>query len=236
MLILELTLGQKMQRGSAGSIKGILPRFTGAGWAASFGAFIQAIVYVILLGICAHYLVNSGSTPWLKETVKANSKAGSGCLTKAIPMEEVYFYRDVVKYYDDDCEFIPSYFEPVTTPKKDDKGVVEKDADGKDVTEIVQEVRYLPATFAGGLYGCVCFTWFLIWLAVAFGPKSMGALASMTATIPFVLLIVCLASYMSINDEAKGLGQSYYWGIKKFPQIVESADGTILYENYDPSS
>jgi NSS family neurotransmitter:Na+ symporter len=64
MLILELTLGQKMQRGSAGSIRGILPRFAGAGWAASFASFITCVVYIILLGIVAIYLFNSGSKPW----------------------------------------------------------------------------------------------------------------------------------------------------------------------------
>ena len=64
MLILELTLGQKMQRGSAGSLRGITPRLAGAGWAASFAGFITAIIYNILLGLSLVYLFANGSQPW----------------------------------------------------------------------------------------------------------------------------------------------------------------------------
>ena len=61
MLLLELTLGQKMQRGSAAALRGISPRLAGAGWAAAYSGFITCIVYCVLLGICLVYLVGSGS-------------------------------------------------------------------------------------------------------------------------------------------------------------------------------
>jgi SNF family Na+-dependent transporter len=64
MLILELTLGQKMQRGSAGAIRGILPRFSGAGWAATFAGFITCVIYVLMLGLVGTYLIESGNKPW----------------------------------------------------------------------------------------------------------------------------------------------------------------------------
>jgi solute carrier family 6 amino acid/orphan transporter-like 15/16/17/18/20 len=57
MLVLELTLGQKMQRGSAGALRGITPRLAGAGWAASVAGFFQCMVYNILLGLCLIYMV-----------------------------------------------------------------------------------------------------------------------------------------------------------------------------------
>lgn len=67
MLILELTLGQKMQRGSAGAIRGILPRFSGAGWAATFAGFITCVIYVLMLGLVGTYLIESGNKPWKPE-------------------------------------------------------------------------------------------------------------------------------------------------------------------------
>jgi solute carrier family 6 amino acid/orphan transporter-like 15/16/17/18/20 len=61
MLILELTLGQKMQKGSAGSMRGIVPRLAGIGYVASFSGFVTALTYNILLGMSIIYLLNSGS-------------------------------------------------------------------------------------------------------------------------------------------------------------------------------
>ncbi len=58
-----------MQRGSAGSVRGILPRFAGAGWAASFSGFITGVIYVVLLGLVGVYLVEAGSVPWGKDFV-----------------------------------------------------------------------------------------------------------------------------------------------------------------------
>ena len=61
MLILELTLGQKMQKGSAGSMRGIVPRLAGIGYVASFSGFVTALTYNILLGMSIIYLLQSGS-------------------------------------------------------------------------------------------------------------------------------------------------------------------------------
>lgn len=57
MLILELTLGQKMQRGSAGAMRGITPRLAGAGWAATLSSFFVCMVYNVLIGLSLVYMV-----------------------------------------------------------------------------------------------------------------------------------------------------------------------------------
>lgn len=57
MLVLELTLGQKMQRGSAGSMRGIVPRLAGFGYVASWSGFVTALTYNILLGMSIIYLL-----------------------------------------------------------------------------------------------------------------------------------------------------------------------------------
>jgi len=61
MLILELTLGQKMQRGSAGALRGITPRLAGAGWAASIAGFFVCMVYNILIGLSLVYMVSGNA-------------------------------------------------------------------------------------------------------------------------------------------------------------------------------
>jgi solute carrier family 6 amino acid/orphan transporter-like 15/16/17/18/20 len=61
MLLLEVTLGQKMQRGSAGAMRGIAPRLGGVGWAAAYSGFITCLAYTVLLGVCLVYLFGSGS-------------------------------------------------------------------------------------------------------------------------------------------------------------------------------
>ena len=96
MLILELALGQKMQRGSAAALRGITPRLAGVGWAASFAGFISCVVYNILLGVSMIYLVQSGSQPWKEE----NLKRPSSC-SKSIPAAEIYLYMNVTKAYDE---------------------------------------------------------------------------------------------------------------------------------------
>jgi len=103
MLILELTLGQKMQRGSAGSMRGIVPRLAGIGWAASFSGFVTSLIYNVLLGMCIIYLLQSGSEPWAAKNY--DSKRTMSCQTAEMmprPSEEIYLYQNVIKLYGDE--------------------------------------------------------------------------------------------------------------------------------------
>ena len=60
MLVLELAVGQKMQRASAAAMRGIQPRMAGVGWAAGFASFVSCIVYNLWLATAMVYLVQSG--------------------------------------------------------------------------------------------------------------------------------------------------------------------------------
>jgi solute carrier family 6 amino acid/orphan transporter-like 15/16/17/18/20 len=100
MLLLELTLGQKMQRGSVGSMRGITPRLAGVGWAASFSGFITCVVYNVLLGMCLVYLVQSGgdAQPWTEK----NLERPLACQTAALmgtPSAEIYLFLNVTSLY-----------------------------------------------------------------------------------------------------------------------------------------
>ena len=102
MMILELTLGQKMQRGSAGAQRGIMPRLAGAGWAASIAGFITGIIYNILLGLVLFYMFQGGAQPW-KEYSRAIS-----CQTAAAmkaPDSEIYLFMEVTKLFgEENCQ------------------------------------------------------------------------------------------------------------------------------------
>lgn len=102
MLILELTLGQKMQKGSAGSLRGIVPRLAGIGYVASFSGFVTALTYNILLGMTIIYLLRSGSEPWAaKNFDKMRSLSCSTAEMMNKSAEEVYLFTEVVKLYGD---------------------------------------------------------------------------------------------------------------------------------------
>jgi hypothetical protein len=53
-------LDKKMQRGSAGALRGITPRLAGAGWAASIAGFFVCMVYNILIGLSLVYMIAGG--------------------------------------------------------------------------------------------------------------------------------------------------------------------------------
>lgn len=100
MVLLELALGQKMQRGSAGAMRGIVPRLAGFGWVASFCGFVTCMVYNVVLGMCLVYLVRSGAQPWSAKNF--NPTRPLACQTAAMmptPAEEVYLYLEVTKLY-----------------------------------------------------------------------------------------------------------------------------------------
>lgn len=90
--------------------------------------------------------------------------------------------------------------------------------------------------------GCVI-TWLIVFLGVLRGPKSLGICGTMTATLPFIFLFVCMAGFVGlnanptgaavVNDDDAGEGMSYYWGYEKFPLPDEDVNGKTLY--YDPS-
>lgn len=71
MMILELTLGQKMQRGSVQALRGIIPRLGGVGWAASLTAFVTVLAYNIMLGLSLFYFARSltAKIPWDEENL-----------------------------------------------------------------------------------------------------------------------------------------------------------------------
>jgi SNF family Na+-dependent transporter len=101
MLILEFTLGQKMQRGSAGALRGIIPKLAGVGWVASFSGFVVCLIYNMLLSLTVYYMVISGSMPWTLENWRGGAAGRPTACKSADKLTstsaELYLYVDVVK-------------------------------------------------------------------------------------------------------------------------------------------
>ena len=97
MLILELTLGQKMQKGSVGAIRGITPKLAGVGWVASYVGLIISTFYNIMMGLTAIYFIGgikaSGETgaPWdFKNKMKPSVCKQAELM--GMKSEEIYLY------------------------------------------------------------------------------------------------------------------------------------------------
>lgn len=87
-----------MQRGSAGSLRGIIPRLAGVGWAASFSGFINCILYNLLMGLSFYYLVNVGDKPWKQENMRRPDSCKTAALMR-VPAAEIFFYHTATRYY-----------------------------------------------------------------------------------------------------------------------------------------
>lgn len=184
MMILEMTLGQKMQRGSAGSMRGIVPRLAGFGWVASFCGFLTSLTYNVLLGMCVVYFFGAWSQPWSGANYKRTVSCQTGEMM-ASPTEELYLYQNVTKLYGtDSCQ-----------PFQDG-----------DLSQ------FAAPLFLGNL---LC--WALIASSLAFGPKLIEMKAIVSVPLRFVLIIVFIIKFASLNSSVSGDGISYYMGSKNFP-------------------
>jgi len=101
-----------------------------------------------------------------------------------------------------------------------------------DVTKVLGKDSCTPFVvdrdepmFAGSLFAYATLTWVVCFFAVLGGPKSIGYIALLTATLPFIFMVVTDISFMGLNDLVGGNGGAYYWG-----SDFTLADGTI----YDP--
>lgn len=64
MLILELAIGQRMQRGPIQSLRRMHPAFGGVGLVAVASAFLVVAYYAVVMAWCLLYLVRSLGVPW----------------------------------------------------------------------------------------------------------------------------------------------------------------------------
>ena len=66
LFFLELSIGQRMQKGVIGTWTSINPALAGIGWAACVTSFLVSIYYNVIIAWALFYLFNSfqSSVPW----------------------------------------------------------------------------------------------------------------------------------------------------------------------------
>ena len=185
MLILEFTLGQKMQRGSAGALRGIIPRLAGVGWVASFSGFVVCLIYNMLLALTVYYMGISGSMPWTLENWRGGAdKQPAACKEGdelSATSAELYLYMDVVGVKDEGtCDV---FTDGTTEPK-----------------------------FNGSLLVPMIIMWVVCGIMLVKGVKSYQWFTAVLVPLTFILLIVLIIQYMGLNNSNEGKGLAFYLG------------------------
>jgi SNF family Na+-dependent transporter len=99
LLLLELGLGQKFQRGDIGVFRAIHPRATGIGLSSVFSSIVIATYYSSIIAYSLFYWANSFKSPlpWTESGLGSDRKCPS------ISPAEEYFVRVALQFTDNNC-------------------------------------------------------------------------------------------------------------------------------------
>jgi SNF family Na+-dependent transporter len=102
LLLMELSLGQKFQRGDISVFRGIHPRLAGVGLASVFSAYIITWYYNVIISWSLVYFVAAFKSPlpWSKDNTDWVDRCDPTTTTRA----EEFFNIDVIRFYDDNCK------------------------------------------------------------------------------------------------------------------------------------
>mmetsp|Transcript_5082 Transcript_5082/g.8661 ORF Transcript_5082/g.8661 Transcript_5082/m.8661 type:complete len:276 (+) Transcript_5082:40-867(+) len=104
LLLMELSLGQKFQRGDISVFRGINKRLWGIGLASVFSAYIITFYYTVIISWSIVYFIAGFMDPLPWSESKNEREGGWQCDSASITRAEEFFFRDIVTYYDDDCK------------------------------------------------------------------------------------------------------------------------------------
>jgi len=99
---MELSLGQKLQRGDISVFRSINKRLSGIGIASVFSAYIITWYYCVIISWSLVYFVDAfkNPLPWSESITDFKWKCDPTTTTRA----EQYFMIDIIRFYDDDCK------------------------------------------------------------------------------------------------------------------------------------
>jgi len=102
LLLMELSLGQKFQKGDIAVFRGIYPRFAGIGLASVYSSYIICFYYNVIIAWSLIYIVAGfyNPLPWSVHNEDWVWKCDPEKVTRA----EQYFMIDTIRYYDDNCK------------------------------------------------------------------------------------------------------------------------------------
>jgi len=185
MLVLEITLGQKTQKGSSAAMRSVHPQFAGVGLAASYAGYITCCLYTYLLALCLLFANKAGDqAPWKEANLKRPLSCQTANKYQSNPAQ-VYFYMNATALNDiNTCEAW-SAAKAATMPGRSN-----------------DEIKIWLAV-----------TWIIIALALLMGPRSVGPFTCITTPLKWILLFACLGVYVTIQNANTGAnGAGLYWG------------------------
>lgn len=102
LLLMELGLGQKFQKGDISVFRGINKRLAGIGLASVFSSYIICFYYNVIIAWAVVYLISAfiSPLPWSEKKKDFEWKCDPKKQTRA----EQFFNINVIRYYNDKCE------------------------------------------------------------------------------------------------------------------------------------
>ena len=185
MLVLEITLGQKTQFGSAAALRSVHPQFAGVGMAASYAGFITCCLYTYLLALCLMYASKAGDqAPWKEQFLKRPLSCMTANKYQSNPAQ-LYFYMNATALNDINTCNAWSAANAATMPSRSN-----------------DEIKIWLAV-----------TWIIIAVFLTMGPRSVGPFTCITTPLKWILLFACLGVYVTLqNNNAGANGAGLYWG------------------------
>jgi len=176
---MELSLGQKFQRGDIGVFRGIHPRLSGIGLASILASFSITAYYNIIIGWSLIYLVMSfiSPLPWSVQNGTIDIATGNlykDC--KELYITEEVFYKDIVKTIKDDCQNL-------------------------DTTHSIVD----ESIFGWEVYLATLAVWIIVYFIIWKGVNSSSYVVWVTVPLPVFFIFVMVMNGLTLENADAGI-------------------------------
>uniref|UniRef100_A0A182J770 Transporter n=1 Tax=Anopheles atroparvus TaxID=41427 RepID=A0A182J770_ANOAO len=177
MLFMELAVGQYTGRGPIGALGQLCPLFKGTGLASVVVSFLMSTYYSVIIAYAIYYFFTSfrPELPWTDCSHRWNTP---------------------------DC-WIPERMKHNLTRPEMSRTPTEEFFENK-VLQISHGIEF-PGGMRWELVACLVCAWILVYFAIWKSIKSSAKVRYLTATLPFVLIVVFLGRSLTLEGADKGL-------------------------------
>jgi len=178
--LMEMTLGQKFQRGDVGVFRGIHPRLAGVGMASVLAAFMITAYYNIIIGWSLIYLVFGffSPLPWsVQYTVDGKHKDCVGQFgTEKLFITTEVFYRDIAKTINEDC------------------------------TNLDTSTSWADSTvFGWEVYLATVAVWVIVYFIIFKGVQSSSYVVWVTVPMPIIFIFIMIFNGLTLENADAGV-------------------------------
>ncbi|XP_026468033.1 sodium- and chloride-dependent GABA transporter ine-like [Ctenocephalides felis] len=177
MLFMELAIGQYTGRGPIGALGQVCPLFKGAGLASVVISFLMSTYYSVIIAYAIYYFFTSfrSDMPWADCSNRWNTP---------------------------DC-WVPERLKNNISRPELSRTPSEEFFENK-LLKISQGIEF-PGDIRWELGACLVCAWVLVYFAIWKSIKSSAKVRYLTATLPFILILVFLGRALTLEGADKGL-------------------------------